>query len=48
MADLGRMLVVLGGLILLLGLVLVFAGKFNLPIGKLPGDIVVRGKNSTF
>ena len=48
MGDLGRMLVLLGGLLLGLGLVLIFAGKINLPIGRLPGDIVVRGKNTTF
>ena len=48
MTDLGRMLVMLGGLILVLGLVLILAGKVNLPIGRLPGDIVVRSKSSTF
>ena len=48
MTDLGRTLVLLGGLILVLGLLLVLAGKINLPIGKLPGDIVVRGKHTTF
>ena len=48
MADLGRTLVFIGGLLLLLGLVLILAGKVNLPIGRLPGDIVVRGKNTTF
>ena len=48
MADLGRMLVFLGGLILVVGLILIFAGKLHLPIGRLPGDIVYRGKNTTF
>ena len=48
MGDLGRMLIFLGGLILVVGLLLVFAGKVNLPIGRLPGDIVFRGKNTTF
>jgi hypothetical protein len=48
MGDLGRTLVFLGVLLLALGLVLILAGKINLPIGRLPGDIVVRGKNSTF
>jgi hypothetical protein len=42
------MLVLLGGLLLVLGLVVILAGKINLPIGRLPGDIVIRGKNSTF
>ena len=48
MGDVGRMLVLLGGLLLVLGLVVILAGKINLPIGRLPGDIVLRGKNSTF
>lgn len=48
MGDLGRMLVFVGGLLLVFGLVLVLAGKVNLPIGRLPGDIVYRGKNTTF
>jgi hypothetical protein len=48
MGDLGRTLVFVGGLLLGLGLVLILAGKINLPIGRLPGDIVIRGKNSTF
>lgn len=47
MGDLGRMLVWIGGLILLLGVVLILAGKMNLPIGRLPGDITWRGKNTT-
>ena len=48
MGDLGRTLVFVGGLLMVLGLVLILAGKINLPIGRLPGDIVVRGKNTTF
>jgi Protein of unknown function (DUF2905) len=47
MGDLGRMLVFVGGLILVLGLILIFAGKLNLPIGRLPGDIVYRGKHTS-
>jgi preprotein translocase subunit SecY len=48
MGDLGRMLVFFGGLLLVVGLIFIFAGKANLPIGRLPGDIVYRGKHSTF
>ena len=48
MGDLGRMLVFLGALLLVCGLVLILAGKANLPMGRLPGDIVYRGKNTTF
>jgi hypothetical protein len=28
--------------------VLVLLGRTNLPIGRLPGDILYRGKNTTF
>jgi hypothetical protein len=48
MGDLGRMLVLIGGLLLVLGLILILAGKINLPIGRLPGDLVYRGKHTTF
>jgi hypothetical protein len=48
MGDLGRMLVILGGVLLVVGLILILAGKANLPIVRLPGDIVYRGKNTTF
>ncbi len=48
MGDLGRMLVFVGGLLLVFGLVLILAGKVNLPIGRLPGDVVYRGKHTTF
>ena len=48
MGDLGRALVLLGVLIVVLGLLLILVGKINLPVGRLPGDIVIRGKNTTF
>jgi hypothetical protein len=41
------MLVWLGGFILVIGVVLVLAGKLNLPIGRLPGDFTWRGKNTS-
>jgi hypothetical protein len=47
MADFGRLLVFLGGLLLMVGIVLIVLGKTNLPIGRLPGDIIYRGKNTT-
>jgi hypothetical protein len=28
--------------------VLVLFGRMNIPLGRLPGDIVYRGKNTTF
>jgi hypothetical protein len=46
MADLGKILLILGGCIVAIGAVLLLAGRFNLPLGRLPGDIVYRGKNA--
>lgn len=44
--GLGRLLIYLGGGLLLLGLVLVLLGK--LPgLGRLPGDIVIQRENLT-
>lgn len=48
MADLGKLLVFLGAGIVIVGVVFVLLGRMNLPIGRLPGDIVYRGKNTTF
>jgi hypothetical protein len=48
MADIGKLLVILGIVLLVAGLVLVVLGRTNLPLGRLPGDIVYRGKHSTF
>ena len=38
----------LGGIVAVVGLALILIGRTNLPIGRLPGDIVYRGKNTTF
>ena len=48
MTDLGKLLIGLGlGLVVVGGLVILL-GRGNLPSGRLPGDIVYRGKNTTF
>ena len=46
--NLGKLLVFLGGTIVIVGVVLVLIGRTNLPLGRLPGDIVYRGKNTVF
>jgi len=48
MSDLGKMLVVAGAVAILAGAVLMLVGRAHIPLGRLPGDIVYRGKNSTF
>jgi len=47
-ADFGKILVFFGLLIAFFGVILIFAGRMHLPIGRLPGDIVYRGKHTTF
>jgi len=42
------MLVVVGAVAIVAGLALMLLGRANIPLGRLPGDIVYRGKNSTF
>ncbi len=48
MTELGKVLLWLGAGVVALGLVLILAGKIHLPLGRLPGDIIYRGKNTTF
>jgi Protein of unknown function (DUF2905) len=47
-SDLGKILLVVGAAAIFAGLVLMLFGRANLPLGRLPGDFVYRGKNSTF
>ena len=47
-SDLGKLLMVFGAVLLAVGVLLTFAGRWNLPLGRLPGDIVYRGKNTVF
>jgi len=47
-ADLGKLLILLGAVIVVAGIALVLLGRTNLPVGRLPGDIIYRGKNTTF
>jgi len=48
MAGMGRLLVVAGLLLAGIGLLLILGDKLPFRIGRLPGDIVYKGKNTTF
>lgn len=48
MTEIGKILVGVGLVIVLVGVLVIFAGKANLPLGRLPGDILYRGKHTTF
>ena len=45
--NLGRLLIVAGLVLVALGLLVAVANRLNLPFGRLPGDIVWRGKSTT-
>jgi fumarate reductase subunit D len=45
--NLGRLLIGAGLLLVVLGVVVLLLARSNLPLGRLPGDIVYRGKNTT-
>jgi hypothetical protein len=46
--ELGRLLLMLGGLLVLVGAFFYFGGKLPFRLGRLPGDIVHRGEHTTF
>jgi Protein of unknown function (DUF2905) len=44
----GRVLIAIGIALVILGLILTVGEKLPVRLGRLPGDIVIRGKNSVF
>jgi len=48
MLDLGKLLVGLGLALLIIGGIVMLLSRTGLPLGRLPGDILYRGKSTTF
>ena len=48
MVDIGRLIVGLGIALAVIGGIVMLLGRTGIPIGRLPGDILYRGKNTTF
>jgi hypothetical protein len=46
--NFGRYLVIGGVILILVGGGVYLAGKFGLPLGRLPGDIRIEGPNGSF
>ena len=46
MSSLGKLLIAAGGVLILIGAIVLLAGRANVPLGSLPGDISYRGKNT--
>jgi len=48
MWEIGHLVLGLGIALVLIGGVVMLLGRTGLPLGRLPGDIIYRGKNTTF
>jgi len=48
MNELGKPLLGIGLLLAVLGVLILLASRFGLPLGRLPGDISYKGKNFSF
>ncbi len=48
MSEVGKVLLLMGFVLLILGLLLTFFEKLPLGLGRLPGDIVIKRDNFTF
>ena len=46
--NIGRTLIVAGALLIVLGLLFLAGDRLPIRFGRLPGDIVVRGRNGVF
>jgi hypothetical protein len=46
--SIGRMLIALGLLVAALGVIVSLGEKLPIRLGRLPGDIIIRGKHSVF
>lgn len=46
--QIGRTLIIVGAVLLVAGLIFSLGEKLPIRIGRLPGDIIIRGKNSIF
>ncbi len=46
--GLGRFLITVGLLLIVAGLAVTFGGRLPIRLGRLPGDIAIHGKNSSF
>ena len=45
--EVGKLLVFLGGMLVIVGVVVMLLGRTHFPLGRLPGDFLYRGRNTT-
>ena len=44
----GRALILIGIALILAGVLIILGDRLPVRLGRLPGDVIIRGKNSTF
>lgn len=47
MNEIGKVLIVIGSLIVLIGFAILMVDRFGIHLGRLPGDIIYRKGNTT-
>lgn len=45
--EIGKLILGLGLALVVIGAVLILAGRVGVPLGRMPGDFVYRGKHAT-
>jgi hypothetical protein len=48
MVEMGRLLFMVGIALVVIGGIVMLLGRTGLPLGRLPGDVLYRGKSTTF
>jgi hypothetical protein len=46
--DVGRTIIIIGLALVVVGILMTLGDRLPIKLGRLPGDIVVRGKNGAF
>ncbi len=45
--ELGKLLVIFGAMLAVVGVAVMLLGRMHIPLGRLPGDFMYRGKHTT-
>lgn len=45
--TIAKIFLIIGAVFLVIGGILYLAGRFNIPLGRLPGDFTIKGKGYT-
>ena len=48
MENIARYIIILGIVLIVIGAILFGLARFNIPLGRLPGDIRIEGENGSF